>query len=117
MGGRLCAAAERDAQVIAARQAAVEAENCQNEIARLGQLVNGEVPAADYRDDADAAAFAAEAASAFNDEVKTMETADLIKLLRGKHIEHVRVQQELYRAKDMLEQGGVRCRLNSFGPV
>jgi hypothetical protein len=96
---------ERDEALVTQRQASVEAVNCKKEIARLSQLVNGEIPEEDYRTDADAASFAADAVSSFNDKVKTMETADLIKLLRGSHIEHVKVKQELKRASEMLEQG------------
>ena len=46
---------ERDEALVTQRQASVEAVNCKKEIARLSQLVNGEIPEEDYRTDADAA--------------------------------------------------------------
>ena len=89
-------------QEAAVKQAKSETEKCKAEMARLGQLVNGEVPDQDFKDDAETAALRRGYAQ-FNDIAKTMETA--IRQAAARHIEHVRVQQELYQAREMLMLG------------
>ena len=99
------AEAERDAQASAARNSFAEARALEKEKARLERLVNGEVPEEDFEADPDGASLATDAVAEFNAKVANMPHADLVKLLRGNHVEHVRVRRELARATEALENG------------
>jgi hypothetical protein len=99
------AEAERDALVKAARNADATTGTRDRELARLSQLVRGESPKEDYEGDPQRASYAADAVAAFECTVRAMTPDDLVKLLRGNHLEHLRMREDLKRATHVLEQG------------